>query len=173
MHQKDVQTHFAFGKNWASYAELIGEHEIEEAKKALRRLIPVAELKAHSFLDIGCGSGLHALAAAELGANRILAIDIDPDSVATSKAVLSRKNIQTPWRVETMSVFDLNKEREGVFDIVYSWACFITLATCGKRSAKPRRWLRQMDCLSLRYIERLTSIHFGNSRNVSTLTPLK
>ena len=121
MHQKDVQTHFAFGKNWASYAELIGEHEIEEAKKALRRLIPVAELKAHSFLDIGCGSGLHALAAAELGANRILAIDIDPDSVATSKAVLSRKNIQTPWRVETMSVFDLNKEREGVFDIVYSW----------------------------------------------------
>jgi 2-polyprenyl-3-methyl-5-hydroxy-6-metoxy-1,4-benzoquinol methylase len=71
MHQKDVQTHFAFGKNWASYAELIGEHEIEEAKKALRRLIPVAELKAHSFLDIGCGSGLHALAAAELGANRI------------------------------------------------------------------------------------------------------
>jgi len=93
MHQKDVQTHFAFGKNWASYAELIGEHEIEEAKKALRRLIPVAELKAHSFLDIGCGSGLHALAAAELGANRILAIDIDPDSVATSKAVLSKKKI--------------------------------------------------------------------------------
>lgn len=121
MHQKGVQTHFAFGKNWASYAKLIGEHQVEEAKKGLLRLIPAKELNARSFLDIGCGSGLHALAAAELGVSKILAIDVDPESVATSTAVLSSKRIEAPWRVETMSVFDLKTEREGVFDIVYSW----------------------------------------------------
>src|SRR5881392_4052481 len=86
---KNIETHFAFGKNWASYAGLIEEPQIEEAKKGLLRLIPADEFKGRSFLDIGCGSGLHALAAAQLGVSRIMAVDIDPDSVSTSSAVLS------------------------------------------------------------------------------------
>jgi 2-polyprenyl-3-methyl-5-hydroxy-6-metoxy-1,4-benzoquinol methylase len=118
---KNIETHFAFGKNWASYAELIGDRQIEEAKKGLLKLIPAEEFKERSFLDIGCGSGLHALAAAQLGVSRIMAVDIDPDSVATTSAVLSRNSVTTPWRAETMSVFDLDARRQGAFDIVYSW----------------------------------------------------
>src|ERR1700730_7438315 len=53
---KDVRSHFAFGKNWASYAAGIGEIQIEEAKKGLLKLIPVEDFKDRSFLDIGCGS---------------------------------------------------------------------------------------------------------------------
>ena len=118
---KNVQAHFAFGKNWASYAAQIDEPRIEEATKWLLKLIPAEEFKGRSFLDIGCGSGLHALSAARLGTSRIMAIDIDPDSVATSNAVLSSNNIKTPWLTETMSVFDLDPKCHGTFDIVYSW----------------------------------------------------
>ena len=112
---------FAFGKNWASYAKLIDEPQIEEAQKGLSKLIPAEGLKGRSFLDIGCGSGLHALAAARLGVSRILATDIDADSIATTKAVLSAHKLNVPWQAEQISVFDLDPARQGRFDIVYSW----------------------------------------------------
>jgi 2-polyprenyl-3-methyl-5-hydroxy-6-metoxy-1,4-benzoquinol methylase len=118
---KNVEAHFAFGKNWASYARLIDDHLIAEAKKGLLKLVPAEEFNGRSFFDIGCGSGLHALAAAQLGVSRILAIDIDSDSVATSIALLSSKNVTTPWQVELTSVFDLDAAHQGSFDIVYSW----------------------------------------------------
>lgn len=118
---KDASSHFAFGKNWASYAALIGDPQIEAAKAALMKLIPVEAFNGKSFLDIGCGSGLHALAAEKLGVSRIVGVDIDPDSVATSRAVLSRHNVAVPWQIELRSVFELDSEWEGAFDIVYSW----------------------------------------------------
>jgi 2-polyprenyl-6-hydroxyphenyl methylase/3-demethylubiquinone-9 3-methyltransferase len=118
---KDASTHFAFGKNWASYAELIDQRQIDESKIALVKLIPAEQFRGRSFLDIGCGSGLHALAAAKLGVSRIMAVDIDADSVATSRALLSGKNVATPWQTEVVSVFDLDAQRLGTFDIVYSW----------------------------------------------------
>lgn len=118
---KNIDAHFAFGKNWASYASLIGEAQIEEAIKGLLKLIPADEFKGRSLLDIGCGSGLHALAAARLGVSRILAIDIDPDSVATSSGVLSGGCLDAAWQAKLMSVFELDAVRYGTFDIVYSW----------------------------------------------------
>lgn len=117
----DADSHFAFGKNWASYAELIGEREIAEAERALRRLLPAETLKGKRFLDIGCGSGLHSLAALRLGVGELLATDIDPDSVATTRAVLDRHAPETRHAVRQVSVFDLDPERIGPFDVVYSW----------------------------------------------------
>ena len=118
---KRVETHFEFGKNWSSYSELIGQPQIDEAKKGLLKLLSADELREKSFLDIGCGSGLHALAAAQLGVSRIQAFDIDPDSVATTKAVLARHAVSVPWQAEQVSVFDLDPQRHGRFDVVYSW----------------------------------------------------
>ena len=114
-------THFDFGKNWSSYSELIGQPQIDEAKKGLLKLLTADELRGKSFLDIGCGSGLHALAAAQLGVSRIQAFDIDPDSVATTKVVLTRHAVAVPWQAEQVSVFDLDPQRHGRFDVVYSW----------------------------------------------------
>ena len=74
---KSADSHFDFGKNWASYAKLIGDPEIGEAKRGPRKLVPAEDLADGSFLDIGCGSGLHALAAAQLDVNRVLTVDID------------------------------------------------------------------------------------------------
>jgi 2-polyprenyl-6-hydroxyphenyl methylase/3-demethylubiquinone-9 3-methyltransferase len=119
--RKNIETHFAFGRNWASYAAGIGETQIEEAKIGLLKLIPAEEFIGRSFLDIGCGSGLHALAAAQLGVGRILAIDIDPDCAATSRSLLSKNDLSIPWEVNTLTVFDLDPKQEGTFDIVYSW----------------------------------------------------
>ena len=118
---KQAESHFAFGKNWASYAELIEERHIEEAKKGLLKLIPAKEFKGRSFLDIGCGSGLHALAAARLGISRLLAVDLDADSVRTTDALLSRMKLSMAWKAQVISVFDLDPAQQGAFDIVYSW----------------------------------------------------
>src|ERR1700722_17984157 len=83
----DQSSHFAFGKNWASYANLVTETQVEEATRALQHLVG-SDLKGKRVLDIGCGSGLHALAALRLGATEVISVDIDPDSVATARKML-------------------------------------------------------------------------------------
>ena len=86
----NAESHFAFGENWASYARGIGSQQIAEAERGLRRLLGDEPLSGKRFLDIGCGSGLHALAALHLGASEVVAVDIDHESVATSQAVLAK-----------------------------------------------------------------------------------
>jgi 2-polyprenyl-6-hydroxyphenyl methylase/3-demethylubiquinone-9 3-methyltransferase len=116
-----AETHFAFGRNWASYAESVAEAEINEAEVGLLRLLGGDVPQAMRFLDIGSGSGLHSLAALRLGASHVHAVDIDDDSVATTRALLSRFAHDRDWKVERVSVFDLTPERVGEFDLVYSW----------------------------------------------------
>ncbi len=115
------ETHFAFGRNWAEYAEKITDSEIGEAERGLSRLLAGTSLEGKRFLDIGSGSGLHALAALRLKATEVVAIDIDPDSFATTRAVLNRHAGANRWRAEQISVFDLTTAQFGSFDVVYSW----------------------------------------------------
>jgi 2-polyprenyl-6-hydroxyphenyl methylase/3-demethylubiquinone-9 3-methyltransferase len=104
-------------------------------------------LSGRTFLDIGCGSGLHALAALRLGAAQVAAIDLDPDSVATSRRVLTTLWGRSNWSVEPLSVFDLDARSFGQFDVVYSWGVLhhtgdmrraIAIAA---RHTKPGGWL--------------------------------
>lgn len=115
------EAHFAFGKNWASYARSIGRPEIDEAAAALLRLLGDERLDGRRFLDIGSGSGLHALAAFRLGAAEVVALDIDPDSVETTRAMLAAHAPDKPAQVAQASVFDLSPAQYGRFDVVYSW----------------------------------------------------
>ena len=98
------ETHFAFGKNWASYARSTGRPEIDEAVAGLSRLLGGERLEGKRFLDIGSGSGLHALAAFELGASEVVALDINPDLVETTRAVLSLHAPGKPFEVAQASV---------------------------------------------------------------------
>src|SRR5687768_10220414 len=102
-----IETHFAFGKNWASYAESIGEREIAEAVNELKKLVGPS-LEGKRFLDIGCGSGLHSLAAVRLGASSITSIDFDSESVETTRAVLARHAPRAPHDVRRVSVLDMS-----------------------------------------------------------------
>ena len=117
----DASSHFAFGKNWASYAEQIGAEEIAEAERGLKRLLSDTPLSGKRFMDIGCGSGLHSLAALRLGAREVLAVDLDSDSVTTTRAVLARHAPGAHYTVQQVSVFELDAEQHGRFDVVYSW----------------------------------------------------
>lgn len=114
-------THFAFGKNWQDYAQKIDESRIASAALDLQRLSGRERLDGLSFLDIGCGSGLHALAALRLGAKRVVGTDIDADSVATASAVLERFAPGAPCTLSVRSVFEMEPKEFGTFDIVYSW----------------------------------------------------
>lgn len=114
-------THFAFGKNWAAYAKRISQVEIAEAVNGLRRLLGGDLLNGKRVLDIGCGSGIHSIAALKLGAREVVAVDIDPQSVSTSNKLLQHHAAGSNFRVFEKSVFDLYPEDLGFFDLVYSW----------------------------------------------------
>lgn len=117
-----LDTHFAFGKNWAAFADKIQESEIAEAVAGLSRFFAGESLAGKRFLDIGCGSGLHSLAALRLGAAEVVAVDLDPDSVETARAVLGHHASDTSvWRVQQASVFALDPTAMGTFDVIYSW----------------------------------------------------
>ncbi|MBS0579578.1 MAG: class I SAM-dependent methyltransferase [Proteobacteria bacterium] len=116
----DQKSHFAFGKNWSSYAKLVTDSQIAEAIAGLKKLAGDT-LAGKRFLDIGCGSGLHSLAALRLGASEVVALDIDPDSVATTRSVLDTHASGQRWTVSEASVFNLDPKSFGTFDVVYSW----------------------------------------------------
>ncbi|HJQ14296.1 MAG TPA: methyltransferase domain-containing protein [Anaerolineales bacterium] len=114
---------FNFGENWASFSREIDETRMEAARQSLRTLFGEGALSGKSFLDIGCGSGLFSIAAAQLGAGPVLGLDADPVSIATSQR--NAAHWLTPPSLisfRQLSVLDgeqLNKL--GRFDIVYSW----------------------------------------------------
>lgn len=116
-----AESHFRFGENWAEFARDIDSVKIQEAERNLARLLGRADLSGLTFLDIGSGSGLHSLAALRMGALRVTAVDIDADSVATTRTLLARHAAGMNWTAELRSVFELDPRNRGRFDIVYSW----------------------------------------------------
>lgn len=121
-HPADAITgRFAFGENWTDYASQIDESHIDEAVHGLQRLLGNTDLSSKRFLDIGSGSGIHAVAALRLGAAHVDAIDFDPKSVEASTATLERFCPYASWVVKQQSVFDLTTQKQGLYDVVYSW----------------------------------------------------
>ena len=116
-----AESHFAFGKNWLDYAQKIDQQKIAQAISDLQRLSGHERFDGLSFLDIGCGSGLHALAAVRMGATRVLGVDIDSDSVAAARSTLARFAPQADTEFRNVSIFDMSPATHDGFDVVYSW----------------------------------------------------
>ena len=114
------ESHFEFGQNWTDYAKGVTQEYLDSAIQCLKALLGVESLDGVRMLDIGCGSGIHAVAAATLGAH-VTAVDLDPKCVSATQAMCERFNVAD--RVETCirSVFDLEPSVNGVYDLVYSW----------------------------------------------------
>src|SRR5436190_670765 len=119
-----AELRYGFGKNWAEFIETqLSDEIVQESADHLKRFMKVDTLQGKTFIDIGCGSGIHSLAALRLGAARVTAFDYDEDSVETSRQVRAWAGVpEDIWAISQGSVLDeafmatLPKS-----DIVYSW----------------------------------------------------
>lgn len=120
--QLDERDRFAFGANWSRFLSVLNDERIAEAETSLKGMLGVETLRGHSFLDIGCGSGLFSLAARRLGA-RVHSFDYDLDSVACTAELKLRYFPEDPeWTIEQGSVLDHEYMQSlGRFSVVYSW----------------------------------------------------
>lgn len=120
----DQELRYGFGANWSDFvATSLNAARIESAVESLRALLGVTSLEGRTFLDIGCGSGLFSLGAAQLGAARIVSFDYDADSVATTRRLREAAGVpDTRWSVERGSVLDPAwMATLPACDVVYSW----------------------------------------------------
>ena len=114
-----MNARYDFGRNWSELAARFEEAHLDQACDDLRRL--VGDVEGRTFLDIGCGSGLHSAAALRLGARKVRALDYYDRCVETTKAVLHRFAPQEDWLVGQADVLDKTSLPSETFDIVYSW----------------------------------------------------
>ncbi len=71
-----------------------------------------AELAGKTVLDYGCGSGILALAAAKLGAARVIALDIDPHAIRATRDNVTRNDLAED-RVQVMTPPELAIDTQG------------------------------------------------------------
>lgn len=140
---------FRFGENWAAFSRLIDEERLSKAMQSLVSLFGEGTLQGKSFLDIGCGSGLFSIAAAQLGCSPVVGIDVDPLSVKVSQENAQRFGLSDQaitFRVA--SVLDEHAMNSlGTYDIVYAWGvlhhtgAMYEAIRAAIRRVKPGGWL--------------------------------
>jgi predicted RNA methylase len=116
------KNHFEFGENWKSFSEMLNEERIRDAEQSITGLLAAERISGRSFLDIGCGSGLFAIAAARLGASPVIGLDVDSESVLTSRQNNQHWCPQQSLRFEQLSVLDdAGMSQLPLVDIAYAW----------------------------------------------------
>jgi SAM-dependent methyltransferase len=105
---------FSFGRNWQKYLDSMPPAAIERTTTYVEDWL--GDLTGCSFLDIGSGSGLMALAAHRLGAV-VRTFDADPASVAATA-----RSANGEWQNSAGSILDDEFVSSlGTFDVVCSW----------------------------------------------------
>lgn len=69
-----------------------GEHETTAS--CLELLEGLGDLRGTTVLDVGAGTGILAIAALALGAERAVLVDVDADAVATSRRHVERNGVE-------------------------------------------------------------------------------
>lgn len=118
-----TEQRFEFGKNWHDFIQKnYGQDKVETSKNHILKFMERNDLHGLSFLDIGCGSGLHSIAALQAGVSIVHGFDYDPNSVAATRFVQSQVGYPDNWTVEQGSVLD-DEYMESLpqYDLVYSW----------------------------------------------------
>jgi len=114
---------FDFGTNWAAYATRRADAgRLDAAARSLAALLAPTDPRGRSFLDVGSGSGLFAVAAARLGARPVVAIDVDPECLRVGERIRARLAPETEVTFRHASALDpLALRALGRFDVVYAW----------------------------------------------------
>ncbi len=117
------QVTFSFGKNWANYIRShFSEERVQIAQQHILDFLECPDLQGKTFLDIGCGSGLHSLAAYKARAEKIVGFDFDPYSVATTQKIRELYGNPAHWEIRYGSILDQHFITQiDPADIVYSW----------------------------------------------------
>ncbi len=115
---------FAFGANWKKFIEKnFSQEKVNTSKTHLLEFFELENLDGKTFMDIGCGSGLHSFAAFQSGAKSVLSFDYDQNSVnITNYLRVEKAGSPENWSVDQGSVLDtqyINTLEKT--DIVYSW----------------------------------------------------
>jgi 2-polyprenyl-6-hydroxyphenyl methylase/3-demethylubiquinone-9 3-methyltransferase len=118
----DAGERFRFGANWQHYLADLDNHRVQLAEKALHMLFGDAGLQGRTFLDVGCGSGIHSLAARNLGAT-VRSFDYDGDAVKAARQLKARnRHDDEEWTIDQGSVLDPSYLASlGTFNVVYTW----------------------------------------------------
>jgi 2-polyprenyl-3-methyl-5-hydroxy-6-metoxy-1,4-benzoquinol methylase len=122
---KEVPLHkrFGFGKNWSNFIEShYSEERVKSSINRFKEFTSLNDLNQVDFIDVGCGSGLHSLAANRLGAQSVFSFDFDPNAVEITQKLRSMEGNPLTWEITQGSILDeefvssLSK-----YDFVYSW----------------------------------------------------
>lgn len=116
---------FDFGENWDRYSrDVLDEARLEAAVASLSALLGAGRFAGASVCDVGCGSGLFSLAAARLGAARVLGFDVNPTAVTVAGRNLARFGAPEGCAVAFRQGSALDADFTGSlgrFDLVYAW----------------------------------------------------
>lgn len=116
------KANFAFGNNWKKFLPNVDEDRVRISLDHMLNVLRLRDLTGRVFMDIGCGSGLHSLAAYRSGAERVVSFDVDIDSVEATLQLWQQAGSPKNWTVLQGSVLDetfINGLEK--VDIVYSW----------------------------------------------------
>lgn len=117
-------TFFNFGKNWKNYSlRALTDQRLDVVKDSVKDILGIESLKGKTFLDVGCGSGIFSIAAAQLGAE-VKGVDINPLCIEVSihNAQEYTPDDQMIPEFATCNALDENQMRQlGQFDVVYAW----------------------------------------------------
>src|SRR5579885_614098 len=103
--------------------------------RPVSKAIPRRSARAKSFLDLGTGSGILAIAAAKLGFAPVQALDIDPVAVKVARQNARRNGVADKIRFRRGDVADLPLRPPRRYDLVCANLLFPLLVAQRKRIA--------------------------------------
>jgi ribosomal protein L11 methyltransferase len=98
-----------------AHGRAFGSGEHETTRSCLEELEQMPALANTRVLDLGCGTGILAVAAARMGARPVIALDPDPDAIAAASATI-RLNAMAGTIIPVQG--EIEAVRGGHFDLI-------------------------------------------------------
>lgn len=116
----------------------VGVHVPPQSSIDLAKILDIKE--GETVLDLGCGSGLLSIAAAKLGAGKVVAIDVNPKALVATMDNARRNGVQKKIKVLGGSWFEALRNMSPILDNLKQFDVIIATPpqTPGPRPFGPR-----------------------------------